>query len=473
MADDSESWALKEFKNINLGDKRLNNRLIKLADDFSKHPDFSINQASKDWHAAKAAYRFFQNDKISIKNILQPHFKNTAERCKKQKIILIVQDTSVIGLSHHPKTKGLGRIGGHSKPVDNVHGIYMHTALALTTQGMPLGLLSNTFGARTEEKKYIDKKHNSFIPTEEKESYKWINALEQSHEVLGGEVESITICDRECDNYDFYLNAIDLETNVVVRLRHDRDVGTRNKPIPLTEKLKQSSAYKNKIIIKVPIEILGAKDNSKSTKYRNAELELKSIPITLAPSRKQSQVIKENINLYAVEAKEINPPDGLEAAHWILITTLEINSYEKSLMIVNCYSMRWKIENYFRVLKSGCTIEECRLGEAQRMIKYIALNSVIAWRIFWMTFVSRVSPEESCEVALTKSEWQTLYCYFNEKSIAPDKSPTIHQAIIWLARLGGFLARKNDGNPGPTYLWRGWSRLQDMANMQRILKKNR
>lgn len=197
----------------------------------------------------------------------------------------------------------------------------------------------------------------------------------------------------ECDNYDFYLNAIDLETNVVVRLRVDRDIGTRSKPLLLTEKLKQTSAYKNKIIIKVPIEKLGEKDNSKATKYRNAELELKSIPITLAASRKQSQVIKENINLYAVEAKEINPPDGLEAAHWILITTLEINSYEESLMIVNCYSMRWKIENYFRVLKSGCTIEECRLGEAKRIIKYIALNSVIAWRIFWMTFVSRVSPE--------------------------------------------------------------------------------
>ena len=409
MADDSESWAFKEFKNINLGDKRLNSRLIKLADDFSKHPDFSINQASKDWHAAKAAYRFFQNDKISAKNILQPHFKNTAERCKKQKIVLLIQDTCVIGLSHHPKTKGLGTIGDHPKPLDSVHGIYMHPVLALTPQGMPLGLLSNSFGSRTQKKDKTAKRIDHLIHTENKESYKWISALEESCEALGGEVNSITVCDRECDNFDFYLSAVDLETNVVVRMREDRAVGTRSDPVLLTKKLSEASVYKNKISIKIPIEILGEKDNSKATKYRNAELELKSTPITMTPSRKSSQVVKENINLYAVEAKEINPPAGLEAAHWILITTLEINSFEESLMIVNCYSMRWKIENYFRVLKSGCTIEDCRLGEARRMIKYIALNSVIAWRIFWMTFVSRVNPEESSEVALTKSEWQTLY----------------------------------------------------------------
>lgn len=472
MIIDSDSWALKEFSNINLGDKRLNQRLVKLADDFSKHPDFSINQASKDWHAAKAAYRFFQNDKISEKEILDPHFKNTASRCKKQNYVLIAQDTSVIGLSHHPKTKKLGKIGGHPKPKNSTQGLIMHTALALTPQGMPLGLLSNSIWSRPQEKSKHNKKVHHLIHTEDKESYKWINALEESHEALKAEVKSITICDRECDIFDFYLSAIDLDTDVVVRLSGDRQIGTRKDPIRLIEKLELTQGYKKNIKIKVPIEKKGTKDNSRATMFRDAELEIKSIQVTLTPPRQQTQVVKEKINLYAVEAKELNPPEGLEVAHWVLLTTLEINTYEESLMIVKCYSMRWKIENYFRVLKSGCTIEDCRLGDARRMINYIALNSVIAWRIFWMTFISRTDPKASCELVFTESEWQALYCYYREKSQVPKKPPSIRDAITWLARLGGFLARKNDGNPGPTYLWRGWSRLQDMASMRRILSNS-
>jgi len=138
-------------------------------------------------------------------------------------------------------------------------------------------------------------------------------------------------------------------------------------------------------------------------------------------------------------------------------------------MVVHFYSMRWKIESYFKVLKSGCNIEKCRLADGDRLKKYIALFSIIAWRIYWMTFINRINPEQSCESALTENEWKTLDCYFNKNAKSTTDPPSINQAIVWLARLGGFLARKNDGDPGPTYLWRGWSRLQDMAMMRELV----
>ena len=143
MISNSDSWALQEFSDLNLGDKRLNYRLMKLAEDFSKHPEFSINQACKDWHAAKAAYRFFQNDVFSELEILKPHIKNTAKRCRNYEYILAIQDTTVIGFSHHPKTTSLGNIGGCASSKTETHGLNMHSTLALTPQGMPLGLLSN------------------------------------------------------------------------------------------------------------------------------------------------------------------------------------------------------------------------------------------------------------------------------------------------------------------------------------------
>lgn len=466
----SESWATKEFSGVNLGDKRLNKRFMKLADEFSKHPEFSINQASNDWHAAKAAYRFFQNDNFSESDLLIPHLKNSAERCKQYDYVLIAQDTSVIGFSHHPKTKGLGSIGGHSNPVDKVHGFYMHSALAMTTEGMPLGLLSNNMWSRTTVKGRENKiRTDHLIHTENKESYKWISSLEASVEALNAEVKAITICDRECDIFDFYLSAIDLQTDVIVRSKEDRAVGTRQMPINLKEKLNKTVPYHPRVIIKVPIEKEGNKDNSKATKYRDAELELKAIPVTLSPSRKQAQVVKERIDLYAVEAKEVNPPSGFEKAHWTLLTTIPIETFEEARLIVKYYSMRWKIENYFKILKSGCTIEKCRLGEGSRLKKYVMLFSVIAWRIFWMTFIKRVSPEASCEEALTTNEWKSLFNYYNRGIDLPEEAPSISEAFVWLARLGGFLARKSDGEPGPTYLWRGWSRLQDMAEMREII----
>ena len=288
---------------------------------------------------------------------------------------------------------------------------------------------------------------------------------------MGGEVNAITIADRECDIFDFYLSAIDLGTNVIIRSNEDRAVGNRENPLSLKSKLANTKPYDQKLKIKIPIELEGNKNNSKATKYRDAELELRSVPITLMPSRKQTQVVKENINLFAVEAKEINPPKGLETAHWVLLTTIPIESFAEANLVVKYYSMRWKIENYFRILMSGCQIEKCRLGEGKRLKKYIMLFSIIAWRIFWLTFVSRISPSASCELALSSTEWKSLFCYFNRDVVLPHEPPPLEKAIVWLARLGGFLARKNDGYPGPTYLWRGWSRLQDMAAMREILSQ--
>lgn len=465
----SDSWAMSEFLGVNLGDQRLNNRFMKLVDDFSKHPEFSINQACNDWGAAKAAYRFFQNDKFSEQDLLTPHFKNTAERCKKHKCVLVIQDTSVIGYSHHPMTTGLGRIGGCPDPAGVVHGFYIHPAFAVTVDGLPLGLLSNEMWSRDNSKPKSEKRKDHLIHTEDKESFKWINALEKTYEILDGKVNTITICDRECDIFDFYLSAIDMNTNVIVRCREDRQIGTRSEPELLSERFAKTQCYKETVKIKVPTEQLGNKNNKKATKYREATLEIKSAPITLTPSRKATQVVKEKINIFAVEAKEVNPPAGLEPAHWILLTTLPVESFEESMMVVQFYSMRWKIESYFKVLKSGCTVEKCRLSECDRLTKYLALFSVIAWRIYWLTFVRRIDPDVSCKAVLTDEEWQTLFIYFTKLNTTPVEPPSINQATIWLARLGGFLARKNDGDPGPTYLWRGWSRLQDMTQIRNII----
>ena len=225
MDENQSSWVANEFSCLELNDQRLNARFMKLVDEFSRHPEFPINQACEDWSSTKAAYRFFKNEKFDEQDLLKPHIKSTAKRCQKYELVLVIQDMTVLGYSHHPKTKDLGPIGGHSDPVSKSQGFNMHTALAVSTGGVPLGLLSSTFFTRSEsEPKTEDEKKRTdhLLPTEDKESYKWIYTLEQMQEALQGKVKSITICDRESDFHDYYLASLSEGTDVVVRCNADR-----------------------------------------------------------------------------------------------------------------------------------------------------------------------------------------------------------------------------------------------------------
>lgn len=132
--------------------------------------------------------------------------------------------------------------------------------------------------------------------------------------------------------------------------------------------------------------------------------------------------------------------------------------------------MRWKIEEYQKILKSGCNVENCRLEIIERLGRYIALKSVIAFRLFWMTLVNREIPAESCTIILKESEWQALYCRHHKTNIIPSIPPSINEAIRMIASLGGFLCRKGGGDPGNTVIWRGWQKLQEMSELWDIMK---
>lgn len=455
-----QNWSCEEFSGVSLGDKRLDKRLVRVATELSNHPEFSINQACGDWGSTKAAYRFFQNNSFDENDIMRPHFEKTASRCMNHKFVLVLQDTTIIGYSHHPKTKGLGRIGGCSRAIHKQHGLNMHAALAVSPQGLPIGLLSNTLWCTTGRQYFRGERIDHLIPTREKESYKWIHALEQTHKNLKAKIPSITIADRECDMHDFFLAALDIDSHFVIRNNLDRNVGDRFTPKKLSEQLEESSVL-GYIEIEIPAKMKDGKGIT-PTKKRKAKLEIKSSIVSLSPSRKLSQEVKETVTLRVVEAREIDPPNGLESAHWRLFTSLGVKGFQDAAQVVRFYAMRWKVEIYFKILKSGCTIEKCRLAEAQRLKKYIGLFSVIAWRIYWLTFIKRVEPENCSSKTFSKQEWSTLYRVLNKTNTIPEKPPPVGETIVLLARLGGFLARKNDRDPGPTSLWKGWSRLQDM-----------
>ena len=170
-----------------------------------------------------------------------------------------------------------------------------------------------------------------------------------------------------------------------------------------------------------------------------------------------------------VLAEEVDPPAGETAVRWLLLTTMPVSSVEAAVQVVLWYSLRWLIERYHYVLKSGCRIEELQLETMQRLERALATYCIVAWRLLWLTYEARQAPDASCEVLLHKDEWQALYATIHQTPTPPEQPPTLHEAVSWIARLGGFLGRTSDGEPGVQVIWRGWRRLQDIAATWRLL----
>ena len=167
--------------------------------------------------------------------------------------------------------------------------------------------------------------------------------------------------------------------------------------------------------------------------------------------------------MYAVYVFEPNPPDGEEPVEWMLLTNLTVRSFDEAYEKVLWYCLRWRIEMYYKVLKSGFRVEECRLGHAERLTRYLTVMSIVAWRLFMITLIARTDPATPCTKLLADHEWRVLFLKVNNKKKLPKKTPAIGEVVIWIARLGGFLARKGDGPPGTITLWRGWKRLADLT----------
>jgi hypothetical protein len=465
------SWAAEEFAEVRLGDKRLDARLIKLCDRFSDAPESPINQACADWAETKAAYRFFQNDNVTVGEILATHRCKTAQRAKEHQTVLALQDTSYFVYTSHRKTEGLGKMSmKKGKNVKKIYsnGLMMHTCLAVTTDGLPLGLLDQKiFSRKLRTKKTGKAKPHAHLPIEEKESYRWLETLENTKAATGG-TEIVTVCDREADLYNFFKRSHQIGASVLVRANADRTI---NRTSRYAEKGVKKLWEPMRQQIETGSYTLDIPKRSKTKHCQEREARTATVAVRfgsfmLNPPRNNLQHSTEDlpdIEMYAAYALESDPPDGEEPVEWMLLTNLPVTSYEEAYEKILWYCVRWRIEMYFKVLKSGFRVETCRLGHAERLARYLTVMSIVAWRLFMITLVARTDPAMPCSTFLANHEWKVLFLKANKNKTLPKKPPLIGDVVIWVAKLGGYLARKSDGPPGTITLWRGWKRLADLT----------
>lgn len=446
---EEQSWLVQELERASLGDKRLVYRLLHTGQKLAAQPSASIPQACDDWADTKAAYRLFDNEKVTQAAILEAHQARTVARSQGQKRVLAIQDTSFLNYSHHPQKEGLGPIGSS----DNLQGMILHSSLICTETGLPLGIAHQKLWTRDEQAKQRSSEQRRKVPIEEKESYKWLETMESVEDLMPDELDVVHIGDREADIFELFAQAKHLDTHLLVRATQDRRLAP-----PEVDKLwatVKRQAVVGGLIVDIPA--------SKERPARKAKVTVRicSVKIT-PPTHLQKQY--EPVPLYVIYLQEDHPPQGADPITWLLLTTLPVHNFEQALACIRYYTLRWHIEIFHRILKSGCQVEKRQLATTERLKPLIALLCVIAWRIFWLTHLGRHHPQAPCTHILAEHEWKALYAHHHRSPHLPKKPPSISQAIGWIAQLGGYLGRKNDGPPGVTVIWRGWQRLADISD---------
>lgn len=412
---EEENWARQEFAGAPLGDARLSERLVEIARAKADKPGVAFTGVAQgDWPAVKAYYRFIDHpdeEAVSMAHILQPHRERTLQRMKAQRTVLCIQDGTDLDYSSLAQCKGLGVIGTNQTKAQS-RGLHLHTTLAVAADGLPLGVLQAQCVA--EEPKSTDDRRPSWtIPIEEKGTFRWIEGLRDTVSLAAQlpQTRFIHVCDREADFFElFEEQRRHPRVDLIVRANHNR--GILEEPYKLFEAVRQAPVQAE-VQVHVPYQGARPKLSKKKARRcrpsRKANLEVRYQRVQLCPPKYHRD--KDPIEIWVIHAVESCPPAGTEAIEWFLLTTVDIGSGADAVQCLRWYCLRWRIEDWHRVLKSGCGVERVAHETAERIRRAIAINLVIAWRIMLMTLLGRCTPELAAEVMFTDLEIRVLNAY--------------------------------------------------------------
>jgi hypothetical protein len=412
---DAEHWAKQEFGSAPLGDARLSQRLVDIAEAKAEKPGRAFTGVAEgDWPAVKAYYRFIDHpdeEAVTMRHILQPHRQRTVRRMKAQRTVLCIQDGSDADYTSLAQCEGLGVIGTNQTAAQS-RGLHLHSTFAVAPNGLPLGVLRAECVA-PKLKSPDDKRLSYNIPIEEKDTFCWIEGLRDTMEVAAQmpQTRLINVCDREADFFELFDEqrrnpCVDL----LVRANHNRVI--TEEPFKLFPAIRQAP-LQTKVQVHVPRQSARPKLSKKKARpkrpSRLADLEVRYQRIQLRPPDYHSD--KDPIDVWVIHAVESSPPKATEPVEWFLLTTVNITSPEDAVQCLRWYCLRWRIEDFHRVLKSGCGVEQIAHETAERIRRAIAINLVIAWRIMLMTLLGRETPELPPEVMFSNIELQVLRAY--------------------------------------------------------------
>ena len=436
----------EELAGIDLGDLRLNRRARRVLQKLGEKPTLSIPSACGGWDETRAAYRLFDHAEVSAEKVLAPHRARTVERIGAHPRVLCLEDTSELDYTGKNDIQGLGPLNYETR-----RGLYLHPTLAVTPERLALGLLH--VHSWTREPGSLAPSKDASRPLEDKESVRWIDGYQRINELAEQlpDTRLTYIADREGDIYDLFVEAPCPEScaDWLVRGKHDRALANG-------ETLRQRLT-KAPVLTETSFDQPATNRRTARTVHQQIRVARVALPAPYRPDRKLPDV-----EITAILATEAQPPPGEDPVEWLLLTNLAVETPEQALEKLSWYLCRWQIEIFFRILKSGCRIEELQLEKLERLEPALAFYMIIAWRVLFLTMLGRECPEMPCDVVFDRAEWQAVYLV-TERRPPPDTPPSLDRMVRMVAGLGGFLNRKGDGFPGPQTLWIGLQRAADFV----------
>jgi hypothetical protein len=471
------SWIETEFQTVQFGDVRRSKRFKKVLEAMWQSPGASQRGAAGTWAEAIGSYRLWKASEVTDEAILAAHQDQVRERSRAHRMILHIQDTTELDMTPHKQLQS-GPLTESTR-----RGLFAHSEYVLQEDGVPLGLWYSHLWTRSDEEygqTHLRKKQ----PIEEKESLRWLEAFGRACHLraLCPKQLVISLADREGDIYEIFeeyeqrLGRGEPVAHWIIRSQHNRAITSVNEQ-DLEEHARLKAVVEAAPLLGIKsLEIRSKKQCNKvkgSRKWtlrtaRTAQLEIRASVMELRPPRRPGGQKLTPLSITVLMAKEIDPPAGEPPIEWILLTPFKVRTLKKALQILRIYALRWQIEVFHKILKSGCRVEDHPPEEIERLRPRLAAQMILAWRIHYVTLAGRECPELSADVVFDEWEWKPMVVMVYGKD-APLKPPTLAQMIAWIAKLGGYIGRKGDGPPGPQSIWKGIAKMLAYGELWRAL----
>ena len=411
---------------------------------FAPKPKASIPEACDNWTETHAAYRFLANEEVTWDGILAPHWARTMERMASQKVVLCIQDTTELDFTGQD-IDGLGALNYEER-----RGMFVHPTYAVSLEREPLGLLDGWMWAR--EARGPDGKR----PASVKESERWIEGYERVAEQAAQlpATRLVYVADREADMMGMIRRAHQLETPAdwLVRAKHDRCLAGG-----------EGKRLWSETTADMPLgEISFLMEGRGKQKARQVRQQIWARRVLLRDGR------RGKIEATCIVAREVAAPAGVKPVEWRLPTNRRAETLADACELIDWYRARWEIEIFFNVLKNGCDVEELQLSAMDRLERALALFMVVAWRIAYLMRKGRTCPDLDAILFFDPDEIRAAYLLNKKKAPV---APGMNEVLRMVARVGGFLARKHDGEPGVKTIWRGLQDVQVSAQTIRALRE--
>jgi hypothetical protein len=455
---DAKSWAQETFGECQLGDKRRTKRLVAVAERVAENPAGSFPQQFKEWSDLKAAYGLFDSDSVTFSGIASQHWMQTRNQAAGR--TLVVCDTTELDFGKWRQVTGVGPTGKGTG-----QGFLLHNAMMVDAQAKSVvGLAGQTIHYRPKKKRA---KVNAVqrLKRNDRESLVWGRVIDDIGKPNPG-VEYVYVCDRGADNFEVFCCLQENDSDWVIRAKaKNRKVQTLDGESTTLGKQLDELTFRGAYELSL---------RSRSGQAaRTAQIEVSSGEVLMPAPRHQSPWIRslnpEPIRMSIVLVREVNAPKGVTAIEWVLYTSLPAKTYAEAWALIEYYEARWLIEEFHKALKTGTRVTKRQLKDAGRLEAMTGLMSVVALRLLQLKTLAKADPDRPARKLVPKLWLQMLKAVRKKLNRVHDM--TIHEFYREVAKLGGFLGRKSDGEPGWITIWRGWETLNNLVHGAKLAAK--